>query len=122
MTLLNNKNFIILGFESLLFSGVFGIAYHSWLVFGIMFLGLSLLLKRSKNMVYIIVALSLLWGFIAFSIGYSSGEWIWGVTLGVIFFLFGVGAHLKNLKRPMDSMAFWDRNTDEWRRVLRNLN
>lgn len=123
MTFLNNKNFMILGFEIFLFSGVFGIAYHSWLVFGLMFLGLFLLMNISKNTVYMVITMSLIWGFIAFSIGYSSGEWSWAVILGGIFFLLGVGAHMIGLKRSWDGMMFFGySNTGESGKVSQNLN
>ena len=53
-----------------------------------------------KRMVYIIIALCYLWGFIAFSIGYGKSMG-WAMVLGMVFFLFGVGAHMTGLKKPI---------------------
>ncbi len=116
MALLNNKNFRILGFELLLFFVVFGIAYRSWLVLSLMLVGLFWLMSRPKGTVYMIYALSSLWGFIAFSIGYSLG-WGWASVLGLAFFLIGVTAHMSGLKRPLDRpVSSRHQNTNEWRR------
>lgn len=116
MSLLNNKNFRILGFELLLFFVIFGIAYRSWLVSGLMLVGLSWLMSRPQGTVYMIYALSSLWGFIAFSIGYSLG-WGWASVLGLAFFLVGVTAHASGLKRPLDRpVSSRHKHTDEWRR------
>lgn len=116
MALLNNKNFRILGFELLLFLVVFGIAYRSWLMLGLMLAGLSWLMSRPKGTVYMIYALSSLWGFIAFSIGYSLG-WGWASVLGMAFFLVGITAHTSGLQRPLDRpVSSRHKHTDEWRR------
>ena|SRR3990167_8232933 len=114
MALLNNKNFRILGFELLLFFVVFGIAYRSWLVLGLALVGLLWIMSRPKGRAYMIFALSSLWGFIAFSIGYS---WGWASVLGLAFFLVGVTAHMSGLQRPLDRpVSSRQRNANDWRR------
>lgn len=99
---INNKNFMILGFEIFLFSVLYGIAFHSWIVFGVTFLGSSWLLNRPRGTANMICAMSVLWGFIAFSIGHSI-SWGWATALGMTFFLLGLGAHLTGLKKPVIS-------------------
>ena len=84
MTFLNNKNIRILGFEALLFSALYGVAFRSWVVFGVMFLGSFWLLNRPRGTVHMIYAMSLLWGFIAFSVGHSI-SWGWAAMLGGSF-------------------------------------
>lgn len=95
---LNDKNFVILSFEVFLFSALYGIAFRSWLIFGVMVLGSLWLLNRPRGAVSMIYAMSLLWGFIAFSIGYGI-SWGWAAVLGGSFFLLGIRAHLTGMKR-----------------------
>lgn len=113
---INDKNFMILGFEIFLFSVLYGIAFHSWIVFGVIFLGSSWLLNRPQGTVHMIYATSLLWGFIAFSIGHGI-SWGWATALGMAFFLLGLGAHMTGLKKPIASAVVsvnYEKN--EWRR------
>jgi hypothetical protein len=118
----SDRNYRILGFEALLFSGVFGAAYQSWIVFGAMLLGLFLMLSLAKGKVYAMVALSGLWGIIAASIGHSSGSWSWTIACGVGMLLVGIIAHMKSLNLSVDrgtifSCDFVDRSTNHrWRR------
>jgi len=122
---LGDTNFMILGFELLLFSALYGIAFRSWVVFGVMFLGSFWLLNRPRGTVNMIYAMSLLWGFIAFSVGHSI-SWGWASVLGMAFFLLGVGAHLTGLKKPVVSPVVsvnqnnigWQRNGYEGRQNL----
>ena len=112
----NDKNSRILWFELIIFFIIFGIAYRSWLVFSLMLVGLSWLMSRPKGTVYMIFALSSLWGFIAFSIGYSLG-WGWASVLGLAFSLVGVTAHMSGLKWPLDRpVSSRQKNANEWRR------
>ena len=113
---INDKNFMILGFELFLFSALYGVAFHSWVVFGVMFLGLSWLLNRPRGTAYMICAVSLFWCFIAFSIGYSI-SWGWAAVLGGAFFILGITAHVTGLKRPLVSkLVLSNQNHIEWRR------
>lgn len=112
----NDKNLKILWFELIIFFIIFGIAYRSWLVLSLVLGGLSWLMSRPKGTVYMIYALSSLWGFIAFSIGYSLG-WGWASGLGLAFFLVGVTAHTSGLQRPLDRpVSSRQKNANEWRR------
>jgi hypothetical protein len=97
-------------------SALFGIAFRSWVVFGVMFLASFWLLNRPRGTVHMIYAMSLLWGFIAFSVGHSI-SWGWATALGMAFFLLGVGAHLTDLKKPVVStVVSVNQNNIEWRR------
>jgi predicted membrane protein len=116
MSQLNDQNFRLLYFELLLFFVLFGIAYRSWLVLSLVLVGLSWLMSRPKGTVYMIFALSSLWGFIAFSIGYSLG-WGWASVLGLAFFLVGITAHTTGLTRPLDRpIPSRHKNANDWRR------
>jgi len=112
----NDKNSRILWFELIMFFIIFGIAYRCWLVLSLVLVGLVWLMSRPKGTVYMTYALSSLWGFIAFSIGYSLG-WGWASGLGLAFFLVGVTAHMAGLKRPLDRpVPSRHKNGNEWRR------
>ena len=50
--------------EMILFSGIYGLLMHSWLGFGLILMGLALLLKLSKDPVYAIYAISLMWAIV----------------------------------------------------------
>ena len=115
--ILNDTNYRILGLEIVLFSGLFGITAHSWLVFGLMSLSLFWLLNRSKGIVYSIFVLSFIWGFLVFAIIFNGGEWKWATAMAGIMFLFGLRLHFRDLKRPLShiSMAV-DTNVADWRR------
>jgi len=101
---LGDSNHIILLFELLLFSVLYGVAFRSWIVSGLMILGLYWIMSRPKGTVYMIFALSFLWGFIAFSIGHSI-SWGWATALGMAFLLLGLGAHMTGLKKSIGPHA-----------------
>ena len=73
-------------------------------------------MSRPKGTVYMIFALSFLWGFIAFSIGHSL-SWGWAAGLGGILFLVGIGAHMSGLEHPFDRDVISEhKNADDWRK------
>ena len=112
----NDQNSRLLWSELIIFFIIFGIAYRSWLVLSLMLAGLSWLMSRPKGTVYMIFALSSLWGFIAFSIGYGLG-WGWASVSGLVFFLVGITAHMSGLKRPLDRpVSSRQGNINDWRR------
>ena len=112
----NDQNLRFLCFELLLFSALYGIAFRSWAVWGVMLLGLVWLLGRTRGVAYMIYAMSLLWGFIAFSIGHSI-SWGWATALGMAFFLVGLGAHSTGLKKSVVRMfVSANHENNEWRR------
>ncbi len=113
---LGDSSFMILGFEQLLFSTLYGIAFRSWVVFGVIFLASFWLLNSPRGTVHMIYVISLLWGFIAFSIGHSI-SWGWAIALGMAFFLLGVGLHLNGLKKPtVSTVVSVNPNNNEWQR------
>ena len=112
----SDQNSRILRFELILFFIIFGMAYRSWVVLSLILVGMSWLMSRPQGTVYMVYALSSLWGFIAFSIGYSLG-WGWASGLGMLSFLMGVAAHMAGLKRPLDRpVSSRQRHTNDWRR------
>ena len=112
----NDKTFATLWLESLLFSVLFGIGFHSLLVSVLMFVGLTWLMKKWKGTLYTILTLSFLWGFVVFCVCYSSGSWVWGFALGAIVFYKGVRIHFHELKESFDNFnVFSPNNIREWR-------
>ncbi len=111
----HDKTFATLWLESLLFSVLFGIGFHSWLVSVLMFLGLSWLMNKWKGTLYTIFTLSFLWGFMIFCIVYSVGGWVWGLALGSLVFYKGVRIHLRELKESLNFNFFGSNNVREWR-------
>ena len=65
--LLVDKNFTKLCFEIFMFTMLFGIAFHSLLLFSLMFAGMFWLIHRYKGIIYTVIALSCVWGVIAAS-------------------------------------------------------
>jgi len=107
----HDKAFATLFVESLLFSALLGVGFRSWEVGGLIFLGLSCLLNRWWNgKVYAVIALSFIWGFVAASIGYSFGGWVWSSILGVFVFIKGVQIHLRKLKLSWGVVNFIEYN------------
>ncbi len=116
ITQFNDKTFATLWLESLLFSVLFGIGFHSLLVSVLMFVGLTWLMNKWKGTLYAILTLSFLWGFIVFCICYSAGGWVWGLGLGAIVFYKGVRVHFRELKESLDNFNFFtSNNIREWR-------
>jgi hypothetical protein len=111
----NDKIFATLWFELFLFSVLIGIASHSLAVTVLMLLGLSWLICRAKGTVYTVVAMSLLWGYIAASIGYSFGGWVWVAVLGSIFLIKGVRIHWRKLGLSWVDLNFGVTNTVDLR-------
>jgi hypothetical protein len=83
----------ILGFEALLFSGVFAVTGTSWMVFWSFLLLFWSGLWFSKGKIVVMLVLCAMWGFFAASLGYGFGQWPWALAFGLGFFLFGVMKH-----------------------------
>jgi len=106
----------ILWVESFIFAAIYGAMFHSWPVFGILFLGLAVLMSRPKTAVYTIFILCFLWSFIFASIGYGIGGAAGAVILGAIVFYKGVRIHFRDLKSSWDDVGFAGHaNAVEWR-------
>jgi len=115
MARFNDQNFRILWFEALLFAVIVGTALHSWVGVGVLFAGLCWLLNRRRGTVYMIFALSALWGFLAGSLGYGLGGWGWAVVLGGLALMSGIKVHYRDLKRPFESVGLEQINARQWR-------
>ena len=114
-----DNTFLTLAIEFVLFSVLLGIAFYSWVVSVLMLLGSSWLISKPKGTVYMVWAMSLLWGFIAASVGYSCGGWVWASVLGSLMLIQGVRIHWRKLglswvdlnygvKNDIDFRSNWD--------------
>jgi len=102
--------------ESFIFAAIYGAMFHSWPVFGILFLGLAALMSRPKTAVYTIFVLCFLWSFVFASIGYGIGGAAGAVILGGLVFLNGVRLHFRDLKQSwVDADMAGVINATEWR-------
>ncbi|MBF0618727.1 MAG: hypothetical protein HQL19_01010 [Candidatus Omnitrophica bacterium] len=120
---LNDRSCRILALEALLFSGVFGLAYRSWVLFGVLLLLLWSALVLFKSKVFVMIALSCLWGFIAASIGYSSGGWPWALACGAGMMVIGVLAHVRELNFSLNCDCHFPvvfSSTHRWRKHYLN--
>lgn len=95
-----DRDFAILWSEALLFSGVLGIGFRSWLIFGLAFAGLNCLIQQRNGRWYAMLAVCGIWGFIAAAIGHSFGGWTWAAILGGAVFIKGILVHKRKLKLP----------------------
>ena len=108
----DGKSTILLWVESFVFAAIYGAMFHSWSVFGILSLGLAVLMSRPKTAVYSIFIICSLWAFVFAAFGYGFGGWIGAVALGATVFYKGVRLHLRDLKRSPDEWNFVGKN---WR-------
>ena len=99
MAQFKDRDFRVLWCEILVFSGVLGGGFRSWLVFGLAFAGLNWLVQQRNGQWYAVLAISGIWGYIAAAIGHSFGGWAWAGILGGGVFIKGVLAHKRELKR-----------------------
>ncbi len=111
----NQASMAILWVESFIFSAIYGAMFHSWPVFGVLFLGLAALMSRPKTAVYTIFVLCFLWSFVFASIGYGIGGAAGAVILGGIVFLNGVKLHFRDLRSSWDDAGFAGYANAEWR-------
>ena len=112
----NQTSVALLWMESFIFAAIYGAMFHSWPVFGILFLGLAALMSRPKTAVYTIFVLCFLWSFVFASIGYGIGGAAGAVILGGLVFLNGVRLHFRDLKQSwVDADMAGVINATEWR-------
>ena len=114
--LFNDKIFAKLCFEILVFSMLLGIGFKSWIIFGLIFFGLSWLLHQFNGKIYTVIALSCVWGFIAASIGYSFGGWLWAAILGIIVLIKGIRVYWRKLELSWVDWGLNSNNLIEWQR------
>ena len=88
----------ILRVEIVLFSGIYGLLMHSWLGFGLILLGLVMLIRLPKGPFYTIYAISLMWAIIFISVGYFIAGWFGAVVLSAFVFIKGVNKHMTGLR------------------------
>jgi uncharacterized membrane protein len=113
----DNKSMAILWVESVVFAVIYGLMFKLWLVGGIIFLILVMLIGRPMTAVYAIFVLSFLWSFVFTAIGYGIGGLVGGMVLGAMVFLNGVRLHFRDLRFSCDTVDPSEYvNTIEWRR------
>ncbi len=106
MTRFYDKIFVTLWVDGFLFSTLIGIAQHSLVLTVLMLVGLSWLICRPKGTVYMVVAMSISWGYIGASIGYSFGGWIWAMIFGSLFLIQGLRIHWRKLQLSWVDVKF----------------
>ncbi len=87
----------ILWMELMIFSIIYGLIYRSGIVFGVVFIGLAMLIKP-KRAIYAIFILGFMWAFIFVGLGYDWGGWQWATVLGAIVYLNAIRLHFRDLK------------------------
>jgi len=103
----DKKSIWLLGAEAFIFAVIYGLMFKSWIVWGVLFLGLAVLLSKPKTAAYTIFIICALWTFIFAALGYGIGGWIGAVVVGATVFYKGVRLHLRDLKRSHDEWE-WD--------------
>lgn len=99
----NEEASLLLGIEIIFMSIILGWGFHSWWVFGGVFLGTMTALAASKIFANVLcLAFSLFWGFIGYGIGtlfHSPGA---KVVLAIIAFVGTLGVHLSAVEWHSD--------------------
>ena len=102
--------------ESVIFSVIYGLMFHSWAFAGVLFAILFALLRGQGTAVYAVFVLSFLWSFVFAAFGYGIGGWIGAMILGGVVFLNGVQLHFRDLKRSwVDADIPTAINAAQWR-------
>lgn len=111
----NKTSTTLLWVESFIFAAIYGAMFHSWPVFGVLFLGLATLMVRPKTVVYAIFILCFLWSFVFASIGYGIGGTVGAVIAGGLVFFNGVKLHFRDLKSSWDDVGYAGYANAQWR-------
>ena len=110
----DQKGIRILWGEAVLFSALFGLVYHSWLIGITLFVILSGFLFSQSRAVFAVFILSFLWGLIFAGLAIDFG-WGWALALWAIVFYKGVRIHFRELKRSSDDLIYTAANAEIWR-------
>jgi len=114
---LSEENRPLLLAELVIFSAIPGVLFHAWLVTGVLLPVLSWLITRPNGMFYMIFAISLIWSFVPFCMGYAWGGVVWAVVLWAIVFLWGIKVHVNGLKWYWDEVICRNDDVIEWKRM-----
>jgi len=85
---LSEENKPLLWAEIIIFSVIPGLFFQAWLATVIMLPMLSWLINRPNGMFYMIFAVSLIWSFVPFCMGYAWGGLIWAVVSAGLVFMY----------------------------------
>ena len=113
---LSEENRTFLWVELSIFSVIPGLFFHAWLVTVLMLPALSWLITRPNGMFYMIFAISLVWSFIPFCMGYAWGGIAWAVALAAVVFIWSVKVHVNGLKWCWDEVVCRNDDAIEWKR------
>ena len=113
---LSEENKPLLWAQIITFSVIPGLFFHAWLVTMIMLPLLSWLITRPDGMFYMIFAISLIWSFMPFCMGYAWGGPVWAVASAGLVFMWAVKVHVNGLKWQWDEVVYKSHDTIEWRR------
>ncbi len=103
--------------ESIIFAGIYGLMFRSWLVGGMILLCLAMLMLRPKSTVYSIFILSLLWSFVFAAIGFGIAGVAGAGILGLIVFINAVRLHFRDLRSTWGELSFLGGTGEvDWRR------
>jgi hypothetical protein len=114
---LSEENRPLLWIELVMFSIMSGLVCHSWLVLVIVTLGLVGLMTRKNGMFYLIFAISALWAFMPFCMGYAWGGLAWAIVLAGVVFVWAVKVHVNGLKWYWDEIICRHDDVIEWKRM-----
>lgn len=103
--------------ESLIFAGIYGMMFRSWLVGEMIFLCLTVLMLRSKTVVYSIFILCFLWSFVFAAVGFGIAGVAGAGILGLIIFINAVRLHFRDLKSSCGELSLTGSIGElDWRR------
>ncbi len=114
---LSEENRQLLWAELVIFSAIPGLFFHAWLVTVVLLPVLSWLITRPNGMFYMIFAISLLWCFVPFCMGYAWGGLVWAAVLAGIVFMWAVKVHVNGLKWYWDEVVCRNDDVIEWKRM-----
>ncbi len=88
--------------EIFLLAVMMGLYFHSWIVFGLVFLGLLVVLFVKTLAMILIVGFSIVWGVLGWALGSLFDSTGASITIAVIAFLASFGANLAALEWARD--------------------
>ena len=91
--------------------------FHAWLVTVVLLSVLSWLITRPNGMFYMIFAISLIWSFMPFCMGYAWGGLVWAVVCACLVFMWAVKVHVNGLKWQWDEIVYKSDDTIEWKQI-----
>lgn len=99
----NDKAFNVIGAEIFVLAVAAGYLTHSWIVFGVLFIGLLISFQIRKVAIILSVILSIGWGFVAWKVAAIFGISIAGlIVISILATLIGGGYHRASIEYVED--------------------